>query len=107
MIARIALGRTKSIPQRPHQMRVDAAQCIDFPVRLADCPRTAVSVRNGRCPKGGQPKGVSPVLILMLQTEIAVLRFGLGARTGDLTAASGDPRGWLRAQTQDEVDLRA
>ena len=41
----------------------------------------------------------------MLQTEIAVLRFGLGARPGDLTAATGDPRSWLRAQTQGEVQL--
>jgi uncharacterized protein (DUF1800 family) len=41
----------------------------------------------------------------MLHPEIAVLRFGLGARPGDLTAAGGDPRGWLRAQTQGIVPL--
>jgi uncharacterized protein (DUF1800 family) len=29
---------------------------------------------------------------------IAVNRFGLGARPGELVAASADPRGWLRAQ---------
>src|ERR1700677_4761661 len=36
----------------------------------------------------------------MLQPEIAVLRFGLGARPGDLAAAAPDPRAWLRAQTR-------
>ncbi|HEY3849406.1 MAG TPA: DUF1800 domain-containing protein [Steroidobacteraceae bacterium] len=36
----------------------------------------------------------------MLQPEIAVLRFGLGARPGDLAAAGSDPRAWLRAQTR-------
>jgi uncharacterized protein (DUF1800 family) len=41
----------------------------------------------------------------MLQSEIAVLRFGLGARPGDLAAAAGDPRGWLRAQTEGAVAL--
>ena len=35
----------------------------------------------------------------MLQAEIAVLRFGLGSRPGELAAAAGDPRGWLTAQT--------
>jgi uncharacterized protein (DUF1800 family) len=39
----------------------------------------------------------------MLVPEIAVLRFGLGARPGDLGAAAGDPRGWLRAQTRGAV----
>ncbi len=39
----------------------------------------------------------------MLQPEIAVLRFGLGARPGDLAEAAGDPRGWLRAQIQGAV----
>jgi uncharacterized protein (DUF1800 family) len=34
----------------------------------------------------------------MLQPEIAVLRFGLGARPGELGAAASDPRGWLKAQ---------
>ena len=41
----------------------------------------------------------------MLQTEIAVMRFGLGARPGDLQAASMDPRAWLRTQTQGAVAL--
>jgi len=41
----------------------------------------------------------------MLQTEIAVIRFGLGARPGDLQAASIDPRAWLRTQTQGAVAL--
>jgi uncharacterized protein (DUF1800 family) len=36
----------------------------------------------------------------MLHPEIAVLRFGLGARPGDLEAAAADPRGWLVAQTR-------
>jgi uncharacterized protein (DUF1800 family) len=35
----------------------------------------------------------------MLQAEIAVLRFGLGSRPGELAAAAGDPRGWLTGQT--------
>src|ERR1700723_1172040 len=34
----------------------------------------------------------------MIHAEIAVLRFGLGARPGDLAAAASDPRGWLWAQ---------
>lgn len=41
----------------------------------------------------------------MIQTEIAVLRFGLGARPGDLTAAAGDPRAWLMAQIKGAVPL--
>ncbi len=40
-----------------------------------------------------------------MQAEIAVLRFGLGARPGDLSAAAGDPRGWLKAQTSGAVTL--
>jgi uncharacterized protein (DUF1800 family) len=40
-----------------------------------------------------------------MQTEIAVLRFGLGARPGDLAAAAGDPRGWLSAQIKGAVPL--
>jgi uncharacterized protein (DUF1800 family) len=36
----------------------------------------------------------------MLQPEIAVLRFGLGARPGDLKAAAADPRAWLMSQVQ-------
>jgi len=41
----------------------------------------------------------------MLQPEIAVLRFGLGARPGDLTSAAGDPRAWLTAQIKGAVLL--
>jgi uncharacterized protein (DUF1800 family) len=41
----------------------------------------------------------------MIQTEIAVLRFGLGARPGDFAAAAADPRGWLTAQTKGAVPL--
>jgi uncharacterized protein (DUF1800 family) len=41
----------------------------------------------------------------MMQTEIAVLRFGLGARPGDLTAAAADPHGWLWAQIKGAVPL--
>src|ERR1700687_5870964 len=41
----------------------------------------------------------------MLHAEIAVIRFGLGARPGDFNAAAADPRGWLRAQTQGAVAL--
>jgi uncharacterized protein (DUF1800 family) len=41
----------------------------------------------------------------MLQTEIAVLRFGLGARPGDLNAATPDPRGWLRQQIRGALPL--
>jgi uncharacterized protein (DUF1800 family) len=41
----------------------------------------------------------------MMQAEIAVLRFGLGAKPGDLAAAAGEPRAWLRAQTKGPVPL--
>ena len=41
----------------------------------------------------------------MLQAEIAALRFGLGARPGDLTAAAVDPRAWLAAQIKGAVPL--
>jgi uncharacterized protein (DUF1800 family) len=41
----------------------------------------------------------------MVQTEIAVLRFGLGARPGDFAAAGGDPRAWLMAQIKGAVTL--
>ncbi|HEX3912801.1 MAG TPA: DUF1800 domain-containing protein [Steroidobacteraceae bacterium] len=34
----------------------------------------------------------------MMQAEIAVLRFGLGARPGELAAAAAEPRAWLMAQ---------
>ncbi|MEP6547247.1 MAG: DUF1800 domain-containing protein [Gammaproteobacteria bacterium] len=40
-----------------------------------------------------------------MQAEIAVLRFGLGARPGDLLAAAGDPRAWLTAQLKGPVPL--
>ena len=40
-----------------------------------------------------------------MQAEIAVLRFGLGARPGDLGAAAGDPRAWLLAQVKGAVQL--
>jgi uncharacterized protein (DUF1800 family) len=35
-----------------------------------------------------------------MQTEIAVLRFGLGARPGEMQTVAGDPKGWLAAQLQ-------
>ena len=41
----------------------------------------------------------------MMQTEIAVLRFGLGARPGDLPAAAHDPRAWLTAQLKGALQL--
>jgi uncharacterized protein (DUF1800 family) len=40
-----------------------------------------------------------------MHTEIAVLRFGLGARPGDLSAAAGDPRGWLSVQIKGAAPL--
>ena len=39
------------------------------------------------------------------QTELAALRFGLGARSGELTAAAADPRAWLLAQVNGAVPL--
>jgi uncharacterized protein (DUF1800 family) len=39
------------------------------------------------------------------EAAIAVNRFGLGARTGDLQAAEADPRGWLGAQLRPETAL--
>jgi uncharacterized protein (DUF1800 family) len=41
----------------------------------------------------------------MMQAEIAVLRFGLGAKPGDLAAAADDPRGWLKAQVKGPAPL--
>jgi uncharacterized protein (DUF1800 family) len=41
----------------------------------------------------------------MMQAEIAVLRFGLGARPGELAAAAGEPRGWLLAQVKGAAPL--
>jgi len=40
-----------------------------------------------------------------MQAEIAVLRFGLGARPGELSAAAADPKAWLKAQTSGAVAL--
>ncbi len=40
-----------------------------------------------------------------MQAEIAVLRFGLGARPGDLAAAAPDPRAWLKSQIQGPAPL--
>ncbi|MCW5759861.1 MAG: DUF1800 domain-containing protein, partial [Phenylobacterium sp.] len=37
-----------------------------------------------------------------LDAAIAVTRFGLGAKAGEIAAASGDPRGWLKAQIRAE-----
>jgi len=51
----------------------------------------------------GQRNPHSAVSMNMLAPEIAVLRFGLGARPGDLSAAAGDPRAWLRVQTRGAV----
>jgi uncharacterized protein (DUF1800 family) len=51
----------------------------------------------------GQRNGPTAVLLSMVVPEIAVLRFGLGARADDLKQAAGDPRGWLRAQTRGPV----
>jgi uncharacterized protein (DUF1800 family) len=41
----------------------------------------------------------------MMQAEIAVLRFGLGARPGDLAAAQVEPRAWLMAQLKGAAPL--
>jgi uncharacterized protein (DUF1800 family) len=41
----------------------------------------------------------------MMQAEIAVLRFGLGAKPGDLAAAAADPRAWLKTQIKGAVPL--
>jgi uncharacterized protein (DUF1800 family) len=41
----------------------------------------------------------------MMQAEIAVLRFGLGARPGDLAAATAEPRAWLMSQINGPVPL--
>src|SRR5277367_4829914 len=32
------------------------------------------------------------------ETFIAITRFGLGAKHGDFSGISGDPRGWLKSQ---------
>jgi uncharacterized protein (DUF1800 family) len=41
----------------------------------------------------------------MMQAEIAVLRFGLGAKPGDLAAAGADPRAWLKSQIKGAASL--
>jgi uncharacterized protein (DUF1800 family) len=41
----------------------------------------------------------------MIEAEIAVLRFGLGARPGDLAAAATDPRAWLTEQIKGAAQL--
>jgi uncharacterized protein (DUF1800 family) len=41
----------------------------------------------------------------MIQAEIAVLRFGLGAKPGDLAAAEADPRAWLLSQVKGPAPL--
>jgi uncharacterized protein (DUF1800 family) len=41
----------------------------------------------------------------MMQAEIAVLRFGLGAKPGDLAAAADQPRAWLMSQIRGPVPL--
>ena len=38
-----------------------------------------------------------------MQGEIAVLRFGLGARPGEIKQAAADPRGWLKSQLHGPV----
>jgi uncharacterized protein (DUF1800 family) len=40
-----------------------------------------------------------------MQAEIAVLRFGLGAKPGDLAAAGAEPRAWLLSQIRGPVTL--
>jgi uncharacterized protein (DUF1800 family) len=40
-----------------------------------------------------------------MQAEIAVLRFGLGAKPGDLAAAAAEPRAWLMAQIRGPAPL--
>lgn len=37
-----------------------------------------------------------------LQGAIALTRFGMGARPGEIDAIAGDPKGWLRAQVRPE-----
>ncbi|MBI1360772.1 MAG: DUF1800 family protein [Alphaproteobacteria bacterium] len=41
----------------------------------------------------------------LLQGAIAANRFGLGARPGEILAASSDPRGWLKAQIRPDAAL--
>jgi uncharacterized protein (DUF1800 family) len=41
----------------------------------------------------------------MIQAEIAVLRFGLGAKPGELAAAAAEPRAWLLSQVRGPAPL--
>src|ERR1700749_898217 len=41
----------------------------------------------------------------LLQGAIAANRFGLGARPGEIQAASSDPRGWLKAQIRPDAAI--
>ena len=41
----------------------------------------------------------------MMQAEIAVLRFGLGAKPGELAAAAEQPRAWLMSQIRGPAPL--
>ena len=41
-----------------------------------------------------------------LDVAIAVTRFGLGARPGELAGAAGDPRGWLDDQLKPSLARR-
>lgn len=40
-----------------------------------------------------------------LQGAIAATRFGMGARPGEIAAASSDPRGWLKAQIRSDAAI--
>jgi uncharacterized protein (DUF1800 family) len=57
-------------------------------------PPPLIGQRSGQC-----------AVICVMQAEIAVLRFGLGAKPGDLAAAAADPRAWLKAQIKGAVPL--
>jgi uncharacterized protein (DUF1800 family) len=41
----------------------------------------------------------------MMQAEIAVMRFGLGAKPGDLTVVGAEPRAWLMSQIRGPAAL--
>lgn len=41
----------------------------------------------------------------LLQGAIAATRFGMGARPGEIAQASGDPRGWLKAQIRADAAI--
>ena len=41
---------------------------------------------------------------MSLEGAIAAHRFGLGARPGEIAAASADPKGWLKAQIGKEAE---